>query len=60
MTPEQCLAKANEAEALARLVAFERDKQRLRATAADWRQRAEAAQRPSPSLPKRKTRFWRA
>ena len=40
LTAEQCRQKAEEAEALARLVSLNTDKARLAAMAADWRKRA--------------------
>jgi hypothetical protein len=38
--PEECLAKAADAEKLAELVSFGADKERLRRSAAEWRARA--------------------
>jgi hypothetical protein len=60
MTREQCLAKAAEAEELARIVAFEKDKQRLRESAAEWRERATRAEAVShPRQPAPNAAFWR-
>jgi hypothetical protein len=55
-TPERCRARAEEAERLATIVAYGRDKERLLDEAAEWRARAEAmeaereaaAARPEP------------
>lgn len=39
-SPHQCLQRADEAEALARTVAYEKDRSRLREEARSWRQEA--------------------
>lgn len=39
-TPQRCLAQAQEAERLAALVSYERDRVRLSLQAAEWRARA--------------------
>ncbi len=60
MTRDQCPAKAAEAEELANIVAFERDKQRLGASAAEWRDRVTQAETVSHSPPvTQKVTFWR-
>jgi hypothetical protein len=60
MTRDQCLAKAAEAEELANIVAFERDKQRFRASAAEWRERATQAETVGhPPQVTQKATFWR-
>ena len=43
MTKDECLAKATEAEQLANLVSFGVDKERLRRSAREWRERAAEA-----------------
>ena len=43
-TAEECRAKAEEAEALAKLVSLETDRRRLTDMAQAWRERAAAAQ----------------
>ena len=43
MTRDECLARAAEAEAMANIVSFAADKERLRKSAEDWRERAERA-----------------
>ncbi len=47
-TPERCLAQAQEAERLAEVVSYERDRTRLRRQAAEWRERAAALQAEEP------------
>lgn len=52
-TPERCLARAEEAERLASMVSYARDRERLIRQAAEWRARAEDLARtragPSPA-----------
>ena len=52
MTREECLKRAAEADEMARIVAFRKDKDRLLETAIQWRERADRAE---PSDPR-----WRA
>ncbi len=56
-TPQRCLAQAEEAERLAAVVAYERDRTRLMRQAAEWRAEAaelEAAEAPdaAPDAPR--------
>ena len=53
-TPERCLAQAEEAERMASVVSYERDRERLTRQAAEWRARAEelrAEQLQAPAAP---------
>lgn len=51
-TPEACLERAKEAERLAALVSYERDRTRLTRQAAEWRERAaELASRAAEPAP---------
>ncbi len=53
-THRQCLARAEEAERLASLVSYERDRVRLQGQAQDWRERAaRLAHAAPPARPKR-------
>ena len=66
-TPEACIARAEEAERLAALVSYERDRARLTRQAAEWRAlAAEPSQTrpveertPRPTMRDRLTRVWR-
>ena len=55
MTRDECLARAAEAEAMAKIVSLAADKERLRKSAQEWRERAERAaplvrsRRPKPA-----------
>ena len=61
MTPDECLAKAAEAEDMARVVSLATDKQRLRQLAEKWRQLAlEAATRDRDAPRERTSRSSRA
>lgn len=48
-TSERCLARAQEAERLATLVSYARDRERLTRQAAEWRERAEALALTGPA-----------
>ena len=47
-TADQCRARAEEAERLARLVSYERDRERLLRQAQEWRDRANALDAAPP------------
>lgn len=49
-TPEQMRERAAEAERLAGMVAYERDRARLTRQAEDWRTRADVLEATSPNL----------
>ena len=51
LTAKECRAKAEEAEALAKLVSLETDRKRLAEMARAWRERAEAAAAPKSEPP---------
>ena len=46
---QHCLAMADEADRLATIVSYGRDKVRLKAQAQSWRERADAMTAPPPS-----------
>ena len=50
-TPQRCRARADEAERLAGLVAYDRDRVRLARQAQAWRTRAEAMEAAPPPPP---------
>ena len=70
-TPEACIARAEEAERLAALVSYDRDRVRLKRQAAEWRDRAAQLQAagpppesphepaPQPTWRERLSRAWR-
>lgn len=59
MTRQDCLAKAAEAEGLARLVSLETDKAQLRRMALDWRERAAAMQEDRSFSPRERSGLGR-
>ena len=59
MTSEECLARAAEADELAKIVAFEKDKVRLRETAFQWRQRAAQTEGPAATPRRAESRSWK-
>ena len=48
-TADQCRARAEEAERLARLVSYERDRDRLLSQAQEWREKADALEAAPPA-----------
>ena len=49
-TADQCRARAEETERLARLVSYERDRERLLRQAQEWRDRADALDATPPAV----------
>ena len=50
-TPQRCIAQAEEAERLAALVSYARDRARLTREAAEWRARAVELEASAPPAP---------